>query len=289
EAQERLIGLLMASNGYLVAMPDYLSLGPGSTGLHPYVHRRSSATVTVDMLRATRTAAATDPDIGAALSGGLSGKLFLFGYSQGGYVTLAAQQEIELRHASEFQVTASAPSDGPYDLSGTMADIMTSSNSYSSPNYLPYMLLSYNEIYRFFDDPAEVLLEPYATSLPPLFDGEHSGAEIDAVMPASGVPSDILRPEFMQAFIDDPDHPFRNVLRENDLLGWAPISPTRLYHCAADNTVPYANAEAAHASFLAAGADPARVGLIDPDPNGSHGTCLFAAVPLIIDWFESLR
>jgi pimeloyl-ACP methyl ester carboxylesterase len=287
--QERLVGEVMASDGFVVAMPDLLGLGVGSTGLHPYVHRRSSATAVVDMLRATRNILATDAMIRQDLPQGLSDKLFLFGYSQGGYVTLAAQKEMEEKHAAEFHITASAPSDGPYDLSGTMAEIMTSTNLYPSPNYLPYVLLSYNPIYHLFDDPAEVMIAPYATTLPPLFDGEHTGGEIDAAMPASMVPSEILQPAFLDAFLHDPNDCFRQILRENDLWGWAPATPTRLFHCAADDVVPFANSQVAYDSFIAAGADPSQVMLIDPNPNGVHATCLYSAVPLIIDWFESLR
>jgi hypothetical protein len=286
---ERAIGLITACHGYVAALPDYLGLGEGSTNVHPYVHRRSSATAVVDMLRAVRASVAGVPAIQQAVPQGLSGKLFLFGYSQGAYVTLAAQQEIERKHAAEFAITASAPSDGPYDLSGTMAEIMVAPQSYPSPNYLPYVLFTYNSIYHLFEDPAEILVEPYAHTLPPLFDGEHTGEEIDADMPPSGIPSEILRPDFLEAFKNDPNHPFRQVLRENDLLGWAPVSPTRLFHCAADDVVPYANSAVAYASFVAAGADTNQVRLVDPNPAGTHGTCLYSGVPLILNWFESFR
>ncbi|MBN2505152.1 MAG: hypothetical protein JXQ71_00515 [Verrucomicrobia bacterium] len=288
-SEERLIGIVAASHGYAVAMPDYVGLGLGSTNVHPYVHRRSSATAVVDMLRAVRASVATNVLIGQDMPHGLSSRLFLFGYSQGAYVTLAAQEEMERKHAAEFSITASAPSDGPYDLSGTMAAVMTAPRAYPSPNYVPYVLFTYNTIYRLFEDPAEILVEPYASTLPPLFDGQHAGGEIDDAMPASGVPRDILQPSFLEAFTSDPDHPFRAVLRENDVLDWAPRAPTRLYHCAADDVVPYTNAVAAYTSFVAAGADTNRVRLIDPDPAGTHGTCIFSAMPWILDWFDSLR
>lgn len=286
---ERAIGMIAACHGYVVAMPDYLGLGSGSTNLHPYVHRRSSATAVVDMLRAVRACMGTVPGIQQDVPLGLSSKLFLFGYSQGAYVTLAAQKEMELKHAAEFPITASAPSDGPYDLSGTMAGIMTSAQAYPSPNYLPYVLMTYNTVYHLFDDPAEIMVEPYAHTLPPLIDGQHTGDEIDAQMPASEIPSQILQPAFLQALKSDPNNPFHLALKENDLLGWAPASPTRLYHCAADDVVPYANATVAYASFVAAGADTNRVRLVDPNSSGSHATCLYSGVPLILNWFESLR
>jgi hypothetical protein len=108
-------------------------------------------------------------------------------------------------------------------------------------------------------------------------------------MPPSQVPSQILQPAFLDSFLNNPDDSFRAVLRENDLLGWAPLAPTRLYHCAADDIVPFANSQVAHASFIAAGADPDQVRLIDPNPAGVHSTCMFSGVPLIVAWFDSLR
>jgi hypothetical protein len=40
---------------------------------------------------------------------------------------------------------------------------------------------------------------------------------------------------------------------------------------------------------VAAGADTNRVRLIDPNPSGLHSSCMFSGVPLVLDWFESLR
>jgi hypothetical protein len=47
------VGLTFATDGYIVACPDYLGLGDGPK-LHPYMHAKSEATAVIDMLRATR-------------------------------------------------------------------------------------------------------------------------------------------------------------------------------------------------------------------------------------------
>ena len=48
---------------------------------------------------------------------------------------------------SEFNIIASAPCSGPYALSITMADSITSFNPYSNPGYITYMLASYQLVY----------------------------------------------------------------------------------------------------------------------------------------------
>ena len=104
------VGLLFAATGYATVLPDYLGMG-SSPGLHPYIHARSEATASVDMLRAARNYCARN-------NIGLNGQLFLAGYSQGGHAAMALHRELEQYHTNEFAITASAPMAGPYDMSG---------------------------------------------------------------------------------------------------------------------------------------------------------------------------
>ncbi len=274
---EYLLGLVWASIGYAAAMPDYLGMGGGS-GLHPYVHARSEATAVVDLLRASRT-------ICAQANVMLNGQVFLIGYSQGGQATMAAHKEIESCCTGEFTITASAPMAGPHDMSGTMADMLASDQPYGSPFYLPYTLFAYNSVYRLYDSLTNVLRVPYATTLPPLFDGQHSESQINAVMPS--VPSQILRPEYLEGFRNDPNHPFRVVLRRNDLYNWTPHAPMHLYHCHGDTTVPFVNSQIAYDHFQTNGAP--QVMLIDPYMQGTHSTCVTNAFVAAKEWFDTLK
>jgi len=274
---EMALGLAWAGAGYVASLPDYLGMGMGS-GPHPYSHARSEATAALDLLRAARV-------LCGQRGVTLNGQVFLIGYSQGGQATMALTREIETWHTNEFVITASAPMAGPYDMSGTMARVLTSNAPYASPYYLPYALFAFNGVYRLYSSVTQVLVEPYATTLPPLFDGRHSDSQINAAMPA--VPAQILRPEFLQAFESDPDHPFRQALRRNDLYRWRPRSPMRMYHCAGDRTVPFANSVVARDNFHTNGAT--HVTLVDPYPLGDHGSgaafCFLSAK----SWFDSLK
>ncbi|NGO39315.1 hypothetical protein G4L39_07870 [Limisphaera ngatamarikiensis] len=271
------IGVVFASQGYVTVLPDYLGLGD-SPGLHPYHHARSEATAGVDALRAAR---AWCTQLGVALND----RLFLAGYSQGGHATMALHREIEQFHLQEFNLTASAPMAGAYDLSETTANDFLSGRPQPNPYYFAYLLAAYQEVYRLTNSLADLLAPPYDTLLPPLFHGHVGGGSINAVMPNN--PLLILKPEILQAFRTEPDHPLRLALRQNDVHRWRPTRPMRLYHCSGDQDVVFANALAALSHFHQQGAT--QVELVEPLPGGNHATCVYPSLLQALQWFETLR
>ena len=276
---ERMIGVAIASDGYAVAMPDYIGIGTVSTGLHPYVHTRSEAVACVDMLRASSAFIASN------LTLTLNGQLFLVGYSQGGHATAALHRELERYHTNEFKITASAPMAGPYDLSDTMRNVLLAPVSYSSPSYLPYVVLGYDEVYGFDESAEEIFVPPYSTNIASFFDGSMDCGAIDLVLPA--VPSEALQAAYLAAFTNNVNHPLRVALRENDVYDWAPVATTRLYHCSGDTTVPLTNSQIALSYFLSNGA--VSVQLIDPSPGADHADCAIPAALAAKAWFDSLK
>jgi hypothetical protein len=277
ETEEQFFGIVMAGFGYLAAMPDYLGLGD-SPGVHPYHHAASEATAAVDMLRAVRAFCAAN---GVALNG----QLFLVGYSQGGHATAALHRELEEYHASEFTVTASAPMAGAYDLSGVTLEDALSGRPMPHPYYFALLLAGYQSVYHLADSLADLLAPPYHTTLPPMLDGQHTGSEIDAVMPDNI--TRLVRPDYLAELRQNPRNPLRQALYQNDLYRWTPRAPLRLYHCAADADVIYANSVVAFQAFQARGAT--QVKLLDPLSTGDHGSCV---LPSLIDakrWFDSFR
>ena len=270
------IGVAFATSGYASAVPDYLGLGD-SPGYHPFLHARSEATAVVDMLRASKAVCASN-------SIALNTQLFLCGYSEGGYVTMAAHRQIEARHASEFTVTACAPMAGPYDLSGVTTDDGLSGRLPPNPYYFAYILAAYQGIYHLADSWSDLLDSPYDVTIPPLMNGSHTDSEINAAMPAD--PAAAWRPDYLKAFRADPNHPLRLILRENDVYAWAPKAPMRLYHCDGDQDVVYANSQVAYDQLLARGAS---VQLINPSPGADHSGCFFPSLLAAKNWFDTLK
>lgn len=276
--QEVYAGVAFATTGYAAVVPNYLGLGTISAGMQPYHHARSEASACVDMLRAGRSVCAT---VGQTLNG----QLFLAGYSHGGHATMALLRELELFHTNEFSVTACAPMAGAYDLSGvTTADIL-SGRPQPNPYYFALLLAAYQSVYHLAPGLSDLLAPPYDTTLPPLLQGNSTGDQINAAMPA--VPVQILKPPFLAAFVANANHPFRLALRDNDLYRWRPRAALRLYHCAGDQDVPFANSQVALQSFQQAGAT--QVQLIDPQPTADHGDCAYPSLLGAKAWFDSLR
>ncbi len=274
---EALIGKYMGAFGFVGLLPDYLGLGE-SPGLHPYVHADTEASATIDMIRAAKEFCESE-DIS------LNDQLFITGYSQGGHAAMATVYEIETNLSDEFTVTASAPASGPYDISGSQAGPVSSDQPYASPEYLPYVIFSYQLAYgNLYDEPGDFLLAPYDETLPPLFDGMHSGGEIAAAMPA--VPSQIVVPSELEAFDTDPNHPMRLALEDNDRYDWAPQSPMRLYYCTADEQVFHENSLFTHSVMVANGATD--VTLMDMGEL-SHGGCAQPSLFNILFWFNEMK
>ena len=276
--QEGFVGIAFATTGYAAVVPNYLGLGQASAGLQTYHHARSEATACVDMLRAARSVCATN---GTALNG----QIFLAGYSHGGHATMSLLRELETFHTNEFTVTACSPMAGAYDLSGVSAADFLSNRPQPNPYYFALIVAAYQSVYKLAPTLADLFTPPYNTTLPPLLTGNNTGNEINAVMPSR--PVNILKPQYLAAFLANTNQPFRLALRDNDLYRWKPRSPMRMYHCQGDMDVLFGNSQVALASFLQRGASQAQ--LIDPLPTADHGGCAMPSLLGAKAWFDTLR
>lgn len=277
---EQLIAIgLAASGGYVTQIADYIGLG-NSMGFHPYHHAQTEATATIDLLRASRS-------LCTQLNVPLNDQLFLFGYSQGGHATMATHQYIEQYYDEEFTVTASAPMEGAYDISGAQTDILLSGEPYPAPYYLPYLLFSYNEVYDLYPTLADALKpEWYAILAPMLYDNtNYSDGDIDAAMP--DIPIEIVKDDILDDFRNNSEHPLRKALRENDTYKWTPKAPMKMFHCNGDLHVDFKNAENAYAYFQEKGAT--NVELVMPLEGGTHETCVLPCLIQGKEWFDSLK
>lgn len=278
ETDELVLGVIFSVAGYIVTMPDYLGLGDG-TGLHPYCHAETEASAALDLLRAAKNVCRSREVL-------WNDQLFLFGYSQGGHATMALTREIQLHHTDEFNITASAPMSGPYDISGAQTDLLLSDTPYGAPFYLPYLMFAYNEVYHMYDNYSDYLISPYDSLLPPLFDGTHSGGEVDAVMP--DVPKNIIRTDVLEDFMNNSENPFRIALRDNDeIYDWTPSCQMRLYYCGGDELVSPDNSTNAYAEFISRGAST--ITLIDAGATNSHTACAEPCFLSVRIWFDSLK
>ena len=120
--------ILFASLGYIVFSPDYIGYGSSKGETHPYLQKQPSADIVIDMLKAGKSW--LDKENIARNS-----QIFLTGYSEGGYVTMAALEALENNKGSAgFTITGAVLGAGPYDLHKTLKTLL------GKINYLPSFL-----------------------------------------------------------------------------------------------------------------------------------------------------
>ncbi|MCK5145820.1 alpha/beta fold hydrolase [bacterium] len=271
QSLEGVWGLAAASRGYAVVLPDYLGLGISET-IHPYHLAGPTAAAVIDAIRAAR-------QFFSQQNINLDSRLFLAGYSEGGYATMAAHREMQTRHGGEFQITASTPMAGAYNLTQT-ARYIISKNDYISPPYLALMLTAYNGHYN-WDNLSYIFIPPYNTQIEDLVDGTHGYTTVLQALPNRL--DALLTTEFRQAVADSTNSQIESALTGNSLLNWAPACPMHLYHGLADKTVPAFNSIAAMAAFTALAAPDVQLTTFQ---GLNHIGAALPAVTAAMQWFE---
>ncbi|MEL6133981.1 MAG: alpha/beta fold hydrolase [Bacteroidota bacterium] len=274
---EWFVGVPLGTGGYIVAMPDYLGFGATPISLpHPYIHAKSEASSTIDMIRATR-------NLCDSIRQRANDQLFLLGYSQGGHVAMATHKEMEQSFPNEFQPTAVAPCSGPYDVANISAGAFLADEPTSS-FLLGFVMTSYQFVYgNLWNQPLEAFRPPYDVVIPNYFD--RSNPQTNVVLPDTA--NRMLQPSYIQAITTDSTHPVRIALRDNDVYDWAPQAPTRMYYCEADELVPFQNALVALNRFQQNGA--ANVSAVSVNPTLDHTGCFFPAILFAKQWFETFQ
>ncbi len=262
--------------GYLTLVPDYLGYGVSQHITHPYYDVQHSGTVVVDMIKAGKS---------FFLKNNIkySDQLFLAGYSECGYVTLAAQKEIAENAAYGLKVTASGAGAGGYDLEHMLARII-SGDGYDHPANLAFILQAYNRTYHWNRPLTDFFQEPYATRIQELIDGTRTSSSINSAL--SSNPAELFNPVFLASLRADGEVVLKQALKKNSLRNYVPASPTRLYHGSADTMVPFENSEITFKAMLAAGAAN-NVRLISI-PGGTHQSSLEPMIQDLIPWMEGI-
>jgi hypothetical protein len=99
----------LSSAGFITVVPDFIGFGASADKFHPYYVEEATADAVIDNLKAAREWA-LEKKIN------FNDRLFLAGYSQGGYATMAAHKRIEEDGLDNFDLIASFPASGGYDV-----------------------------------------------------------------------------------------------------------------------------------------------------------------------------
>lgn len=268
----------VSSSGFITVIPDYLGFGSSATILHPYYVEDFTASAVIDMLKAAKEFAA-----GNAIQ--FNNRLFLAGYSEGGYATMAAHKAIEENNVDGFELVASFSGAGAYDVKG-MQEYLLGLEAYNDPYYLAYLIRAYQLT---FDYPAiltDFFKEPYASRIPSLFDGLNNAEQIDAQL--TNTLGDLVQENLSEKINSDAAYSYiLDALVENSLTDWAPEKEMYLYHGESDATVPYQNSLDTYNTLLSQGASPDVVSLIPLE--GTHTTAVTPYIQAFVPKLWAMR
>jgi hypothetical protein len=268
-----LVAAMYAAQGFIVVTSNYAGYDASRLPYHPYLNAEQQSNDMIDALRAARTAFAK---VGAADSG----KLFLSGYSQGGFVSMATHRAMQNNYATEFKVTASGNMSGPYSLSKTFAQGAAGGLGLGATYFAPLIYTSWQKAYgNIYSTPSDLYEAAYATGIEtllptatlnfttlittgklplktwadrPLVTGN---ASLDALF-ASGIGTpNLLKTSYRNALLANPaTHPVTLAAAKNDLLSWTPARPVAMCLGAQDPTVFGTNTSDAATYFAGKGA-----------------------------------
>lgn len=271
----------MASNGYIVLITDYIGFGASSDLLHPYYHRTSSNNAVIDLIHAFGEMSQRNDIMAAG-----NDSVYLMGYSQGGWATLSAFDEIQQDGSLSFEVAAVSCGAGAYDLM-TMSTYVLGVETFPGPIYLPYFIYSQQLAGSITDPLTKFFKEPYAGRIPGLFNGLYDNDEINSQL--TNTISELVTADMLDNFETGPEYAeLRALLNENSVSAWNTETKVNLYHGTEDIHVPPQQTSALYDDFISSGADPGQVSYIEFE-GLTHVTGLLPWGIATINWFNALE
>jgi len=258
------LAAFFAGQGYAVVATDYLGYGKSNYAFHPYLHSDSEASATIDAIRAARNVAR---ERGQALSG----KLMLYGYSQGGHASISTHKAIESDAAlvAEMGLVAAGHGAAPSALSTAL---QTVTPVLYGQIFITFAVTAWQKVYgNVYSKPTDAFKAPYANGIDELLPSATTNFEgliaQNKVSPdlGSGWVSAMFTDNFLNEF-KNPNSGVIQAARKNDIVAsaWTPKAATMLCAGSGDPVVPYDSAQAIAASKWKA---LANVSAVDVDPQ----------------------
>lgn len=268
---------MIASGGFITVAPDYIGFGSTIHLSHPYYHYQNISIPVIDMLKAAQEYLSNESIVE------VKNKVFMFGYSEGGYVSMATLKQADENYQGDVRFTAVGVGAGGYNVSDIM-DTLLNQKSYGSPNYLGNFVQSYKETNNWQESYSYFFKDKYASKMPGLYDGTNSANEINNEL-TNDIDS-LLDSDFKQSLLNDDDNIFRIELIKNSVHHWSTDTPLRMYHGTSDGIVPYFDSEKTYNLFLDNGAP--NVAFISIE-GGNHSTSLIPMLESVLPWFEAFN
>ncbi len=160
--EANLIAANFAAQGYIVVAPNYAGYDESKLDYHPYLVAQQQSTDMVDALDSARSIIERKKRANDANYSKIddSGKLFIAGYSQGGYVTMATARALQDKNEP---VTAIAPSSGPYALAAFGDEIFSGNVNIGASRFAPLLGIGLQAKYgNIYSKKSDIFLDKYA-------------------------------------------------------------------------------------------------------------------------------
>jgi len=289
--------LFTGAYGFATLLPDGLGYGVSKGNTHPYI-MKYSAKASEDMIKA---AAKYLQDNNYTFTN----DVYITGYSEGGYVAMAMSKEMQEENSS-FNIKASAPMAGPYDIEKLALYDLNDSNKMVFPAFLAFIADSYSKIYDLSLD--EAVVKPDVFKTYDLFGGDYNFTAIHYYLGLvdfetgdygfySHYPHDMFTQEFLTDFQTNPSNPFREKFVQNNIYAWTPKMPMNIINCVDDEIIFYPLAQEANATMHAL-ADvnvtltPIQTSEIPPKTDSQpfvHQRCATTAYQKAAEFFQKVR
>ena len=258
------LGVFGAGIGYAVIQPDYLGLGSSTFPYYP-VYQKTNGKVLLDMVEGMQSFAC-EREID------LNDNLFLIGYSNGGYNSMAMHHELAM-NPRKFDIDASVVIAGYFDLEREAN--FTYPERLGRPSWAVYHPYVLNKTYE-LNIIDKIIQQPYADRLDDLFNGEIDAYFIDNQL------TDFTEQLFTKEYLDDYNSlsifdTYRDIIKSNSLIETTISGDLLLIHSREDEVVPYIQSEKLYNSVLSKGGN-AELVLLE---TGKHSPQDYA--PAVVD------
>jgi pimeloyl-ACP methyl ester carboxylesterase len=260
---------IFGGGGYTMLAPDYIGLGQ-SKAAQTYLHTQATVAAARDLALASQ-------EVARALKLPSSNDLYLTGFSQGGHATAAVQRALEAAPVMQSSVKAAAAVAGAFDLANISVPYAF---KHQHALYLGYLAHSYAVQYK--QPLASLLVPQYASTVPTLYDGDHSTDAIQAGLPKDA--RDLFLPERLAEMDAGQANWFVTALVANEAFRWAPKAPLRLYFGERDTDV---SPEDSKNFFAVASKLGGNISLVPVGPH-THSETAYRGVPMARLWFDEL-
>jgi len=174
------LAAVSAARGYIMVAPNYAGYDISDLSYHPYLNADQQSGDMIDALTAAHSGL-------SAVNVADNHKLFVTGYSQGGYVAMATHRALQ---AAGIRVTASAPMSGPYALSAFGDAVFMGQVDDGATEDFIMVASSYQHAYgNLYSNSTEVFEPAYASGVDSLLP---SATDISTLIAEGRLPSSAL-------------------------------------------------------------------------------------------------